>query len=326
VDKTRISWTNATWNPMRGCSRMSAGCEHCYAERMAARFSGPGQPYEGLTRLMRSTERGARWTGEVRFVREALDQPLRWRKPRRIFVDSMSDLFHERVTDEQIAAIFGVMAAAPRHTFQVLTKRSERAARWHEWVADHVSPVVKCHNDAGGLLRRDIACADVGAWPLPNVHILASCEDQRTADLRIPLLLQCPAVVRGVSLEPLLGPIDLAYFNGADSFGSMPGIDWVIVGGESGPGARPCDVAWIRSIVEQCRRAAVPCFVKQLGGQPMEGETVCDPHSDDRWPILGPKRGLFVTHSKPPYGDPRDWPADLRVQEYPTPHPSEVAR
>ena len=131
-DKTGISWTDATWSPTRGCRRISAGCENCYAERQAMRMSGTGGAYEGLVKL---TSGGPRWTGDGRLVPSMLDQPLRWTKPRRIFVDSMSDLFYEAFSFEDIAAVFGVMAACPQHVFQVLTKRPERARAWFEWVA-----------------------------------------------------------------------------------------------------------------------------------------------------------------------------------------------
>ncbi|HEX2677999.1 MAG TPA: DUF5131 family protein, partial [Polyangiales bacterium] len=131
MGETAIEWTDTVWNPVRGCARVSPGCESCYAERQAHRFSNPGGPYEGLTVL---GKHGPRWSGRARFVPETLDAPLRWRKPRRIFVNSMSDLFHHDITNEQIAAVFGVMAACPQHTFQVLTKRAERLPEWFRWV------------------------------------------------------------------------------------------------------------------------------------------------------------------------------------------------
>ena len=133
MGQTSIAWTDETWNPLRGCSRISEGCRHCYAETMAARFSGPGQPYEG-------TIRNGRWSGNVRIVPEKLGDPLRWTRPRMVFVNSMSDLFHDNVPNEFIAAVFGVIAAAPRHTFQVLTKRPARMLEWFEWQREQAWP------------------------------------------------------------------------------------------------------------------------------------------------------------------------------------------
>lgn len=295
-DKTGISWTDATWNPIRGCSRVSEGCRHCYAETVAARFSGPGQPYEGLARrkltIVNNEERDpgnrseARWTGEVRFVAERLRDPLRWKKPRRIFVNSMSDLFHEKLTNEQIAAVFGVMAAAPQHTFQVLTKRARRIREWSEWLAREaatcnagvgMTPASRCFVEAQraivplDLFGRPtiIACGDVvnaatrAPWPLPNVWLGVSVEDQAAADERIPELLRTPAAVRFLSCEPLLGPVQLPVVHVFGNNRPPPGISWVIAGCESGPGARQCSVDWLRSLRDQCAAAGVPYFLKQ---------------------------------------------------------------
>ena len=275
---TTIEWTERTWNPARGCSRVSPGCDHCYAMRQAHRFSGPGQPYEGLTTIRRGR---VDWTGRARFVPEQLQQPLRVRRPTAFFVNSMSDLFHESLTNEQVAAVFGVMAATPQHTYQILTKRPKRMREWFGWLD--------------------------GRRPLPNVWLGVSCDDQARADERIPHLLSTPAAVRFVSAEPLLGPIALRawmprhavtetddcapWCSACGPTGPLPRIDWVIVGGESGPGARPCDVDWIRSIVRQCREAGTACFVKQLGS---------------RLGLRDPKGG-----------DPSEWPEDLRVRETP---------
>lgn len=231
-DDTGISWTNSTWNPIRGCTRVSEGCRHCYAERVAARFSGPGQPYEGLAvrklRVISDDDQRveARWTGDVRFVAEHLADPLRWKKPRRIFVNSMSDLFHEKLTNEQIAAVFGVMAATPRHTYQVLTKRAARMRAWFEWASgignDDLRIVSDGHHDCTAInhlaskhgasefgpasWRRhcDDTCDVRRPWPLPNVWLGVSVENQAAADERIPDLLATPAAVRWVSAEPLL--------------------------------------------------------------------------------------------------------------------------
>ena len=272
-DGTGISWTDATWNPVRGCSRVSEGCRHCYAEIVAGRFSGPGQAYEGLAKRVQrgagSTTEG-RWTGEVRLVPEHLADPLRWKRPRRIFVNSMSDLFHEKLTNEEIAAVFGVMAAAPQHTFQVLTKRAARMREWFEWIDDH--DIRTCAKEAllhlGGPhdcpWEREI-CAE-WPWALPNVWLGVSVENQDAADERIIELLKTPAAVRFLSCEPLLGAIDLAAAS-PNARSLAEDLDWIIAGCESGRGARPCDVAWLRSLRDQCDAAHVPFFLKQAIGE-----------------------------------------------------------
>jgi len=280
-DGTGISWTDATWNPVRGCSRVSEGCRNCYAERVAARFSGPGQPYEGLADRERA---GSKWTGEVRIVPEHLADPLRWKRPRRIFVNSMSDLFHEKLSNEDIAAIFGVMAAAPQHTFQVLTKRAERMREWFEWMAleENWSPTATMHVEAGPHLDDDeddtLAERILDAeWPLPNVWLGVSVENQDAAK-RIQHLLATPAAVRFLSCEPLIGPIDLLAAS-PNARSLVWDLDWIIGGCESGPGARACDVDWLRSLRDQCAMAAVPFFLKQA-----EETTDC---GEDREPDIG---------------------------------------
>lgn len=267
-DKTGIEWTNATWNPLRGCRRVSEGCRNCYAERVAARFSGPGQPYEGLAKM---TPSGPRWTGTVRLVPELLDQPLRWNKPRMIFVNSMSDLFHENVPFEFIARVFAVMGMAQWHTFQVLTKRPSRMLEFMGSLrGGHVLDVPR---EAGDELWGSYLL------PLRNVWLGVSVEDQAAADERIPLLLKTPAAVRWISAEPLLGPVDLRSIRLADGgcLDALQGIDtayqchyagklnWVVVGGESGPNARPMHPDWARSLRDQCVAARVPYFFKQWG-------------------------------------------------------------
>ena len=222
--RSSIEWTDATWNPTRGCTRVSPGCYNCYAERMARRLSAPGRAYEGLTRRASS---GPRWTGRVDLVADALQVPLRWRKPRVIFVNSMSDLFHEAIPDDFLARIFDVMGRAHWHTFQVLTKRS-------------------------GRLRER---APRLSWP-PNVWMGVSVETDSYFD-RIDDLRRVPAAVRFLSLEPLLGRMPSV---------PLDGIHWVIVGGESGPGARLMDPSWVREIRDQCQAVDVPFFFKQWGG------------------------------------------------------------
>ena len=311
---TSIEWTDATWNPLRGCSRVSEGCRNCYAEKVAYRFSGPGQAYDGLVRIASDGERRPQWNGTTRLVESHLLDPLRWREPRRIFVNSMSDLFHESVPDEWIDRIFAVMALCPQHTFQVLTKRPERMlawfsrpdrgqmskaitnpCAWHVWSA--VAPLQH-------QIRRftmnpfhwaEFADTDpVEPWPLPNVWLGVSVEDQAAADSRIPLLLQTPAAVRFISAEPLLGPVTINAHRFPLLWNSK--LDWIIVGGESGPGARPMHPDWARSLRDQCGAAGVPFFFKQWGewlpamqdGGNMDGEQVLN--ASDAAVRVGKKR------------------------------------
>ncbi|MGH8506988.1 MAG: DUF5131 family protein [Terriglobales bacterium] len=281
-----IAWTDESWNPIRGCARVSEGCRNCYAERLAARFSGAGQAYRGLARM---TAAGPRWTGQVRFVEDHLLDPLRWRRPRRVFVNSMSDLFHDGVSDEEVDRIFAVMALAPWHQFQALTKRPGRMVAYFLGLA--------VSGEARGLLAvpwaggvaREITPDWLGRLRqipkgLPNVWLGVSVEDQATADERIPLLLQTPAAVRWVSAEPLLSALDLTGWLGECCgyprrelvagehhevcCGSrMEQLDWVMVGGESGPGARPMRAEWAESLQRQCAAAGVPFFMKQMDGK-----------------------------------------------------------
>ena len=203
---TGIEWTDATWNPTRGCRRVSPGCEHCYAETMAVRFDKPGLWGDGLTS-------NGRWNGRVVTVPAKLGDPLRWRKPRRIFVNSTSDLFHEDVPNEYIAAVFGVMAACPQHTFQILTKRAERMDVWWEWYdAQPCTGAGRAIECAGKHVRWSKLLPgfvpESRPWPLPNVWLGVSAEDQQRADERIPHLLNCPAAVHWVSYEPALSAVD----------------------------------------------------------------------------------------------------------------------
>lgn len=287
---TRIAWTDEVWNPVRGCVKVSTGCKNCYAERMAARFSGPGRPYEGLVR-------DGRWTGHARFVREKLELPLRWRKPRRVFVASMGDVFHDDITDEQIAEIFAVMMLTPRHTYQLLTKRpgrmrahltaeppndlEEHVTYLAAQMIEHGTPPAPGweyvsqehhHMGTGVYLGSESwwgpnSAADV--WPLPNVWLGVTAENQTTADERIPLLLETPAAVRFASVEPMLSPIDCSdmfarYREVGDQV--LPCPDWVICGDESGPGRRPAQIDWVLSIRDQCVDAGVPFYFKQWHG------------------------------------------------------------
>lgn len=305
-DTTGIEWTDSTWNPIRGCSRVSEGCRNCYAERVAARFSGPGLPYEGLAGLKVITinpdEPGGElrpyWTGKLAIAYPHLADPLRWKRPRRIFVNSMSDLFHERLDNTTIAAIFGIMAAAPQHTFQVLTKRPKRMRAWFEWATPNEFDILHNHADeflqAAGidiphrwrLLARYADDQQSWRWPLPNVQLGVSVEDQETAEERIPVLQATPAAVRFISAEPLLGRVTLRRLRNANGYtdgltgdsihtlGAMSGVclqattgrvHWVIAGGESGPKARPMRADWARALRDDCNSGGTSFFFKQWG-------------------------------------------------------------
>jgi protein gp37 len=257
---TGISWTDETWNPVIGCSRVSEGCRNCYAEEQAARIvrCSTTSAYDELVKIVSGK---ARWTGVVRLMPERLAVPLRWHRRRFVFVNSMSDLFHESLTNEQIAAVFGVMAAARRHTFQILTKRSQRMREWFEWVGDHGRQGARsaCRVAASALLGAPVESATppVGgfAWPLPNVWLGISAENQEAYNERMPDLEACPAAIRYVSAEPLLGEIVLSPW--------ISKLDWLIAGCESGRGARPCSVDSIRMLRDQCATARILFFLKQ---------------------------------------------------------------
>jgi protein gp37 len=276
---TTIEWADVVWNPTTGCDRVSVGCDHCYAMTMAKRLKGMGS-------AKYQTDGDPKTSGPgfgVATHEDALTLPWRWKKPRRIFVNSMSDLFHDSVPDQFIARVFGVMALAGQHTFQLLTKRH---ARMRSLLSD---PDRLARLDPGylGHWIRD------GLWPLRNVWLGVSVENQQWADIRIPALLDTPAAVRWISAEPLLGPVDLDgpianghrprltyWLTGRPGWGpdetsptgitmqgltTGPRIDWVVCGGESGPGARPMAPAWARTLRDQCVQAGVPYLFKQWG-------------------------------------------------------------
>lgn len=346
-----IQWTDQTWNPVVGCTPVSPGCLNCYAAAEAPRLGRMGaRQYVGVTvaRTERGGDRRDVFNGTVRMVRNQLTKPLRRKKPTRYFIASMGDLFHEAVPPGFIDRVFAVMALCPQHTFQVLTKRPERMAeylntpgRWERiWKAGDSDPKVAL---LAGL-----------SLPLPNVWLGTSAEDQKRLDERVPHLLRCPAVVRFLSCEPLLGDLDLGKANALPVFrwadkpitcqsgltgevlgvhpelagrwqrhdGNMqPWIDWVIVGGESGPQARFCEARWVRGIVDQCRAAGVPVFVKQLGSHCLSwGE--CDGTYAD-WAFyeargyVQPQDNWELPLKDRKGGDPAEWPEDLRVREFP---------
>lgn len=283
AESTGIEWTDATWNPVAGCTPISPGCRNCYAARMARRLESMGQAkYAGTAERRGSVDV---FTGHINLDPSSLEIPLRWRKPRRIFVNSMSDLFHPDVPFGFVDQVFAVMALTPRHTYQVLTKRPDRML---EYLG--IDRHAQAYRDGAllGSIHFDLARDDYAGPlnPLPNVWLGTSCEDQVRADDRIPYLLRCPAAVRFISAEPLLGPIDLCghipaypcWDNGkphwsreswqgpfASAVHVHPQLDWVIAGGESGPLARPPHPDWFRSLRDQCVSAHVPFLFKQWG-------------------------------------------------------------
>ncbi|KTR02284.1 hypothetical protein NS365_21995 [Aureimonas ureilytica] len=253
ADGTPIEWTDATWNPITGCSVVSPGCTNCYAMKLAGSRLRNTPSRAGLTQ---ETKGGSVWTGEVRFNGQWLDQPLRWRRPRMIFVCAHADLFHENVPDEWIDRVFAVMALAPQHQFQVLTKRPERMQDYccrADERGRHPSMTAAALMAATG--RWNTPALDLGLWPLSNIWLGVSVEDHYRAAERIPILCETPAALRWVSAEPLLGAIHV----------SLADIDWVVAGGESGAGARPMYPGWVRSLRDQCANAGIPFLFKQWG-------------------------------------------------------------
>lgn len=278
ADKTKIEYCDATWNAIKGCSHISAGCENCWAERMAVRFSKPGEAFEHLTI-------DGQWAGRSKLYKKDLYKPIHWRRPRRIAVCFMGDLFYEDVSFKSIAKVFAVMAYAKQHTFMVLTKRPGRMLEFLEWAGSRVCPVLSLYDYIEDDV--DIETENVTPWPIPNVWLGVSVENQLEAKYRIPALLRCPAVLRYVSLEPLLGSVNLRHLD-ADAAGDkewcqvdaltghqtdmgrpcpdIPAkLDWVICGGESGEGARPMHPTWAQSIRDQCEATNTPLFFKQWG-------------------------------------------------------------
>lgn len=401
---SNIEWTETTWNVTTGCTEASRGCNNCYARVMTkrlgamaradrARGNDPGRKSSYELAVLDN----GKWSGAVTTVPEALTDPLRWKKPRRIFVNSMSDLFWGTERDladarrrgvdakpvpfEFIDKVFAVMALCPQHTFQVLTKRPERMAAYfngkpfgeegwgvfrgemgvRETLADwecggcdwlNELPV---WSEETGLLLMAHAGGELN-WPLPNAWLGTSVEDQKTADERIPHLLKCPAAVRWLSMEPLLGPVDLEAitdknrFPGCADFDVLRGrmihhdddfkwtedesIHWVVAGGESGGGARLMDIDWVRSIRDQCQAAGVPVFIKQLGKEPYGFEVLRCHHCgtsgpSDMFDVAGADDGnVFCNQcgreipceynlNDKKGGDMDEWPEDLRVREYP---------
>ena len=293
ADRSLIECTDATWNPVTGCTKVSPGCKHCYAERHWTRLRGNrGTIYYG------------RSFTDIQTHPERLDQPQRWRKPRLIFVNSMSDLFHPEVPFEFIHSMWRHMAASHQHIYQILTKRVERAAQFFAW------------NDrlpASERLRPHCK----------HIWFGASVEDQETADDRIPQLLRLPVAVRWICVEPMLAPVDLSPWLGLttsaagaggesrcqhcrwDNAGARPAsaaIHWLVVGGESGPRARACHVNWIADTLRECRKAGIAAFVRHLG-------------SAAHWDHAG--ETCLMPKSSRKIGSVAHWPAPLQMQAYP---------
>jgi len=290
---SKIEWTDTTWNPLAGCTRVSRGCSNCYAEKMTRRLLAMSRQWKdrgAYDRYRRTISDSGRWSNSIALFPERLEAPLRWRKPRRVFVGSMSDLFHHDVPTEYIVQVFVVAKKAERHHFQFLTKRAERLREFGE----------------------RFSCLTT----LPNVSLGVSVEKQDVLEKRWRQLAITPASLRFLSIEPLLAHLDFfragslgaemgdpIYFSalaGTDATDpSIPGVDQVIVGGESGGGARTCELSWIVNVRNACSDARVPCFVKQLGS--LSGG----------W---GPPN-YYRRLRDPKGGDPDEWPKYLRVRE-----------
>lgn len=320
---TGIEWTDETWNPVVGCTKVSQGCKHCYAKTIH------DMRHKAHREGKKVAPQYAHPFETVQLMPDRLDAPLRRRRPTKYFVNSVSDLFHEDVPDEYLDRVFGIMAQASRHVFQILTKRPERMQEYSAGMAalspkERTRRIVRsmyAGHPAQAIATAVVPDDHVGdlAWPLPNVWLGTSVEDQKAADERIPLLLQTSAAVRFLSCEPLIGAVDLTrWFDGNPACPKYSvdclsedgdchdacedlGLHWVIVGGESGHGARACNVQWIRELVAACGFAGVPCFVKQLGSRPVFGEGPA-PHIQQR-----DRKG----------GNIDEWPTDLRVRQFP---------
>ncbi|NEU84082.1 phage Gp37/Gp68 family protein [Nostoc sp. UIC 10630] len=303
---TNIQWCDETWNVIVGCSRVSGspGCARCYAAKAAK--SPRLQQFPQYQTV-------SNWDGTVEFVKSQLIKPLSWKKPKRIFVCSMADLFHANVPDEWIHQVMAVVVLSPQHTFQILTKRPERMKeyfsqqslwiKWYEAAKDFLWDAIS--EKFGGLINLQQYFIDQ-PFPLPNVWLGTSTENQLMANKRIPILLEIPAAVRFLSCEPLLEEIDLRQGGAIQKLISdsyewelvNEDIQWIVVGGESGPNSRPCHMEWIESIVQQCQQSQTPVFVKQLGANAIfEGQR-------------------FKTRDKKG-GDIEEFPQELQVREFP---------
>lgn len=265
MSKSSIEWTEHTWNPVSGCTRVSMGCDNCYAATLTKRLAAMGQEkYQGLVNPGKG-----HFNGVVKLHEDALEIPLKRWMPTTYFVNSMSDLFHPSVPFSFVDKVFAVMARAHWHTFQILTKRPERMAEYLGARIDGGSTEARVAWESTQMVENPSDHPELGdawTWPLPNVWLGTSIEDQAAADERIPDLAKVTAIVRFLSCEPILGPIEIGtWFWSMMSDDRDCAIGWVIVGGESGPNARPMELEWAEALVSQCLAADVPVFVKQLG-------------------------------------------------------------
>lgn len=269
---TSISWTQETWNPVHGCSHVSEGCRFCYAEALSLRHGWTKKPWIA-----------PHAAENVTLKPDRINEPIKWRAPRMVFTCSMADLFHEEVPYRYLDRVFGVMARASQHTFQVLTKRPERMLDYIAGYGRRILVWVEAYNDAHSAMAQPFVLDELERrpppWPLPNVWLGVSAERQQEADQRIPLLLQTPAALRFVSAEPLLGPLDLREYLEPQWYGApspkgdyevarlRPRVDWLIAGGESGINHRPMDLDWARVLRDQCAIAGIPFHYKQGAGR-----------------------------------------------------------
>jgi protein gp37 len=333
MSKTTIEWSEHTWNPTGGCFKVSPGCKNCYAIRVARRLGGnPNNDvrahYDGLTVIQGGQ---MNWSGEVTLNERVLLEPLKRKQPTTYFI-SLSDLFYDKRHITHIHKVLAVISQSPQHTFQVLTKYADRMQQIMS------NPDIEDRVDEEGVDLGWCHANAAGRFPLPNLHLGVSVENQQYADERTPLLLKTPAAVRFVSYEPALGPVDFERIandglaegqryihalkgytwetHGTDYYdtcGIGAQVDWIIVGGESGPGARPFDIEWARNTIAQCKAAGVPVFCKQMGAKPIDskdGILYCanEPHA---------QKCNAVTLKDKKGGDMAEWPEDLRVRELP---------
>ena len=315
-DNTKISWTDATWNPVTGCSPVSEGCRNCYAERDWPRLSSNNKTiYFGRT------------FSDVQLHKERLSIPLKWRRPRKIFVNSMSDLFHPSLSDEEIDQVFAVMALAQEHIFQILTKRPERMKEYFSKLEQDMARRFHLFQTIRDIAQTEriqkVLDPEVSfGLPLKNVWLGVSVENQEAADDRIRILLEIPATLHWISMEPLLGPVSLEEVPvgmlgplrpGAKT--NLPKVKWVVVGGESGPAARPMEGDWLRKIKYECEAANVPLFVKQLGAA----------YSDSKDGLAGkslkiPEEAIYLLKRRFAHrsgADIEEWPEEFKKREFP---------
>lgn len=342
MSASSIEWTHPpgfdgeTWNPTLGCDKVSPGCKFCYAIRSVNRMAGnPNAKIAAANAgLVVMTGAGLNWTGKVNSIESRLSIPLKKNKPTAYFVNSLSDLFHKEIADEFIDKVFAVMALTPQHRYMILTKRPERMLAYIDSRAKSIQYWEDAARSLGFTFRfigADWNEHSTCPFPLPNCWLGVSVENQATADARIPILIKTPAAIRFVSYEPALGPVDFTQIP-ISSWKGVPvmanvlqrasifaaHLDLVITGGESGPGARPFNIAWAQQTINQCAAAGISCFIKQFGAKPVfqwskdadaVGLTLGPVYDDQMYPVrLKDRKG----------GSMEDWPEWARVRQYPT--------